>query len=245
MFPKAKSRTDLIIKQIEEELVVYDLERDQGHTLNPTAALVFQMCDGRTTPDEMAAQMSHTLDVPYADKLTWMALDRLDQAHLLTHKLERPVSVQLGLTRRQMLKLAGKAGVVMALLPMVASIVVPTPAQASSGGHPGGDGNPGNGGDRCKESYYGCLDACKKLEEDAEAEERICHQLQQEIEALENGAGGPNSGEEDDDARLKRLKELKIQYQKHVMRRKQLKLKAEQCRRQCRERLNACIHGED
>ena len=53
------SRTDnLVIRELDDETLVYDMERDEAHCLNQTAALVWQQCDGKTT----AAQAARILE---------------------------------------------------------------------------------------------------------------------------------------------------------------------------------------
>ena len=51
--PKAR-QNDLVVQEVFDELVIYDLERNQVHSLNPTAALVWQQCDGQTSPAQLA-----------------------------------------------------------------------------------------------------------------------------------------------------------------------------------------------
>jgi hypothetical protein len=91
----------------------------------------------------------HHLGREQAAEVMWLALDQLGEVHLLQEKVKRhgpPI------TRRQALKMMG---VTAALLPVVASIVAPTPAQASSAGPPvgapagtdtGGDTSDNSGG---------------------------------------------------------------------------------------------------
>ena len=56
MNPRAR-RDGLVIRELNGELLVYDLERHRAHCLNPTAALVFKQCDGRTSPARMGASI--------------------------------------------------------------------------------------------------------------------------------------------------------------------------------------------
>ena len=46
--PRAR-KDGLVIKELSNETLVYDLERDEAHCLNQTAGLVWKQCDGRTT----------------------------------------------------------------------------------------------------------------------------------------------------------------------------------------------------
>jgi len=47
--PQARSE-DLVIQDIGDEVLVYDLTRHKAHCLNRTAALVWRKCDGTRTP---------------------------------------------------------------------------------------------------------------------------------------------------------------------------------------------------
>jgi ferric-dicitrate binding protein FerR (iron transport regulator) len=140
-----------MVKQVDDEMVVFDLQRDQVHSLNPTAAFVFRHCDGQTSPDQLSALLAaeHHLGREQAAEVMWLALDQLGEVHLLQEKVKRHGPT---ITRRQALKMMG---VTAALLPVVASIVAPTPAQASSAGPPvgapagtdtGGDTSDNSGG---------------------------------------------------------------------------------------------------
>lgn len=57
LLPKARSE-GLITKEVDGELLVYDLERDRAHCLNEIAAAIWKRCDGSTTTTEIAAQLS-------------------------------------------------------------------------------------------------------------------------------------------------------------------------------------------
>src|ERR1044071_4757712 len=89
-YPRA--RTDrLVIKELPNEVLVYDLERDRAHCLNTTAAIVWKACDGSTTPEEMAAQLLKVNAVrgslstarQESESLVWNALHQLRRGHLL------------------------------------------------------------------------------------------------------------------------------------------------------------------
>ncbi len=114
-------------EQLDAELCLYDWQRKHVHTLNPTAAAVWARCDGATSPAQLAAQLQTLLDVPQAAEVVQATLQQLAAAHLL----EEPEALGLErkhISRRQLLKL----GVAAALVPLVSSIVAPTPVAAQS-----------------------------------------------------------------------------------------------------------------
>jgi hypothetical protein len=127
MKPRAR-REGLIVRQLPDELVVYDLERHQAHRLNRTAALVFDHADGGTTVGAIAGALCRELNVADADRLAWLALDRLDRAHLLDQAPVPPTGLASS-GRRDLLRRAGLAA---ALLPVVSSILAPTAAEAAN-----------------------------------------------------------------------------------------------------------------
>ena len=120
----------LALEKLDDELLVYDLERHRSHCLSRTAALVWGHCDGQTTPAEIAGKLQQELAVPAAEDLVWLALDRLEKAHLLAQPLARPAAAA-GVSRRQVLSKLRMVGGI-ALLPVVTSLVVPTAAAAAS-----------------------------------------------------------------------------------------------------------------
>src|SRR5712691_3044972 len=141
----------LVIQELPDEVLVYDLERDRAHCLNETAAFVWQHCDGRTTTGEIARSLGKKVNASVDEKVVWFAIDQLGRNHLMATRSVPPQSVA-GLNRREMVRVLGIAAAV--AVPVVASIVAPTPAQATTcvaqgGSCAGGQiccaGPPGNG----------------------------------------------------------------------------------------------------
>ena len=56
MYPRQSSTTHT--EQLGDEASVYDWARGQVHALNPIAARVWQLCDGATSPDAIAAVLA-------------------------------------------------------------------------------------------------------------------------------------------------------------------------------------------
>ena len=127
--PRAR-REGLVIQELPDEVLVYDRERDKAHCLNQTAALVWGYCDGTTTVPTMARHLERDLNTNKVDeKIVWYALDQLSKDHLLEESFVAPTLLG-GMTRRQMVHVLGIAAVV--AIPLVTSIVAPTPAQAAT-----------------------------------------------------------------------------------------------------------------
>jgi hypothetical protein len=54
----------LEVHEVDDGLVVYQAATDRVHYLNPTASVVFQLCDGRRTEVEIAALVGEAWQLP-------------------------------------------------------------------------------------------------------------------------------------------------------------------------------------
>jgi hypothetical protein len=123
-FPQARS--ECLARECGDEILVYDLQRDVGHCLNSTAAATWKLCDGITSPSQIANTLSRRFSTPEDESVVLLALDRLAEAHLLVE----PVVRAKHLSRRLAIRRIGIAAAI--ALPLVTSIVAPTPAHAVS-----------------------------------------------------------------------------------------------------------------
>ena len=128
---------DLVIRELDDETLVYDTERDKAHCLNRTAAMVWKQCDGSTTAKEALRSLNSAFSVPVDEDVIWLAVKQLERFHLV----EAPKKLPSASRRELMLKYAPAA----LALPVIMSITAPTPAGTSSCGGPGAScGNPGD-----------------------------------------------------------------------------------------------------
>lgn len=119
----------LVVQEIPDEVLVYDLERHEAHCLNPTAARVWKYCDGRTSVPDIAHRLQHELNTPVDETVVWYALERLDKSNLLQARVARSAGAAK-VSRRDVL---GKLGIGTVLaIPLITSIVAPTAAQNCS-----------------------------------------------------------------------------------------------------------------
>lgn len=130
MTPKARHE-NLVVQELGDETVVYDEKRNHVHRLNSTAAQVWKHCNGQNSVTEIASILQDGLKTPVTEEIVWLALDRLDKERLLEGTLVRPEEAS-NITRRRMLKKAALVGGMTLLIPVVQSIVAPTPAMAMS-----------------------------------------------------------------------------------------------------------------
>ena len=101
----------LIIEEILDETIIYDLRRNRAHSLNRTAAFVWRHCDGRTGV---------------------RALARLLAKARLLDVSPTPPGPSATYSRRAVMQTLGSVGRVALVLPVVHSILTPLAAQAQS-----------------------------------------------------------------------------------------------------------------
>lgn len=160
--PRAR-KAGLVTRNLRDEVLVYDLDRHTASCLNRAAALVWDSCNGETTVPDLVAKLQAELGAEVDERAVWLALDRLDEAHLLEGEAPAPLG-EPSPSRREWLRGLGGLGVRAALLPAVVTIVAPTVADARSAvtsaeckGRPAGAcGNtPCAGGGTCKPAAKG------------------------------------------------------------------------------------------
>jgi Coenzyme PQQ synthesis protein D (PqqD) len=113
----------LVIREVDDETLVYDMERDHAHCLNQTATLVWQLCDGKTTAAQAARSLQGTLGSEVDSDVIWLAVKQLEKFHLVERAKTPSVS-----RRTLVLKYAPAA----LALPVIMSISAPTAAGAAS-----------------------------------------------------------------------------------------------------------------
>lgn len=109
------ARTDkLSVRELPDETLVSDLERNKVHCLNRTLALIWKHCDGATEQATLARLVQEQLGVADAAAVVQLGLDQLGRRHLLTQAPQTPTNeVRLG--RRDVLKRLAAAAVVLPL----------------------------------------------------------------------------------------------------------------------------------
>jgi len=127
------ARTDkFIVKEVDGELLVYDQQRHKAHCLNKLAADIWRLCDGSKTAAEIATQLS----TPTDERAVLIGFEELRRNHLLEPFDRSLLSTNLlpkAMTRRQAVRAFGLGLAV--VVPVVATITAPTPAQAGTCKH--------------------------------------------------------------------------------------------------------------
>lgn len=124
-YPTAR-RENLVIQEVPEEILVFDLDTNKAHCLNQTAAMVWKSCDGSRSVSEIAAIIAEQSGNQVNDDLVWLAIDQLNENKLLVDTAEK---VFTGNSRREAIKKIGMASMI--ALPIVASLAAPRSAMAS------------------------------------------------------------------------------------------------------------------
>jgi hypothetical protein len=125
-YPSAR-KSGLVIQEMPDEVLVYDLESNKAHCLNETAAFVWKSCDGKTSVSEIAALVDSKSGAKVSEDLVWLAIDQLSENNLLEEELRADFA---GQSRREVIKKIGLATVV--AIPVIASLVAPRSALAST-----------------------------------------------------------------------------------------------------------------
>ena len=125
--PLARTQ-DIIIQNLDKETLIYDLDANKAYALNETSRVIWELCDGKKTASEIAAECSKKFKNPISEDLIWFALAQLNKNNILANDgMFEPVTA---LNRRQTIKKLGLTSLV--ALPIVSSIVAPTAANAQS-----------------------------------------------------------------------------------------------------------------
>jgi hypothetical protein len=125
---KPQRRDGVVVRELADEVLVYDLRTHRAHCLNAVAGHVFKRCDGQTSVGAIARSVREECGAQVDEAWVGLALDRLGEAGLLQ---EAGTSETVGRpSRREIVKKAG-LGVAL-LLPAVISVLAPTPAEAAA-----------------------------------------------------------------------------------------------------------------
>ena len=122
----------LLTEQLDDELLVYDEQQHLACRLNRTAALVWQSSDGQRTVQDLVEVLRDELGEVADEDLVMVTLDRLSQHDLIDSGYAPRDADTAGVSRRRFIRRVGVAGTAALALPVVQSIIAPTPAAAQS-----------------------------------------------------------------------------------------------------------------
>ena len=125
-YPLARTN-GLVVQEVPNEVLVFDMESNEAHCLNETAAMVWKYCDGKTSVPQIAEILGESNGSSANDDLVWLAIDQLNEHKLLEKAVETKFA---GASRREVLRKIGLASVV--ALPIIASMAAPSSVLAST-----------------------------------------------------------------------------------------------------------------
>lgn len=122
-------KNNVLVQQLDKELLLYDLSRDKVFCLNETSLMVWNLCDGKNTVEDIRREISLRLKTNISEEMIWLALDKLKNEQLLSNHQGFRINFN-GLNRREVIKNAGFA--TMVALPLISAVISPTAAAAQS-----------------------------------------------------------------------------------------------------------------
>ncbi|PYX44357.1 MAG: hypothetical protein DMG79_20895 [Acidobacteria bacterium] len=129
-------RTDLIVRDLTDEVVLYDRKTRRAHCLNPIASAVWKLCDGQRNIAEIARTLERDED------LVRTVLQQFDESGLLRNE-GSALNGRGMISRRELVKRIGIGASVG--LPMLTSILVPSASAAPSPASKPARSHRGNG----------------------------------------------------------------------------------------------------
>jgi hypothetical protein len=116
----------LVIQEMPDELLVYDMESNKAHCLNSTATAVWKACDGQNDISDIAGMINKT-DKLIGEELVWLAIKQLNESNLLEQKISSKFE---GISRREVIKKVGLTAAIS--LPIISALSFPSATLAST-----------------------------------------------------------------------------------------------------------------
>jgi hypothetical protein len=124
------SRQDgLVVQNLSDEVLIYDLKTNKAFCLNETSALVWNLCDGKKSVVEISQTISRKLNSAISEDFVWLAIDQLKKENLLSNGSQIKPDFN-GLSRREAIRKIGLTSMI--ALPVVTSLIAPRAVDAAS-----------------------------------------------------------------------------------------------------------------
>src|SRR6185503_13950225 len=130
----------LIVHELPDEVLIYDVARDKAHCLNPASAFVWKHCDGRTTLPALTVAFKEKFGTA-DEQLIRLALDQLEKFDLLQEPMRRAPLLK-PISRRTLVRSMGFAAMIS--VPLITTMLAPTVhaiVSCQAEGHPCGNNN--------------------------------------------------------------------------------------------------------
>ncbi|MBX7173885.1 MAG: PqqD family protein [Pyrinomonadaceae bacterium] len=122
-------QSNIVIQELENEILIYDLNRNEAFCLNETAGIIWQLCDGTKTVAEISQAVGKKFNANVSEGFVWLALEQLKKDKLIESQVAPPTEFA-GMNRREIVRKIGFASMV--ALPVVASLIAPISVNAQS-----------------------------------------------------------------------------------------------------------------
>jgi subtilisin family serine protease len=136
----------LLVRELNGEVLVYDLHSHKAHCLNTTAALIWKHCDGRTSESDIARIIEGHQNTPVHPDAVPFGLLQLRRTHLLKTQITRTAD-GAALSRRDLIKRLGATAAVG--IPLVTSVLAPKAVEAATCTAGGGACSPDGANAAC------------------------------------------------------------------------------------------------
>ncbi len=127
MLPKHRS-SDLVVQEVGDETVVYDLISNRVVCLNRTSSVIWKYCTGARTSQEVALAATAALGSDVSVDVVHFALQQLGNEALLEDEL--PKMHFAGMSRREVIRRIGLTTAI--AIPLVSSVTAPEAIHAQS-----------------------------------------------------------------------------------------------------------------
>jgi hypothetical protein len=118
----------LVCEDVSEECVIYDAREKRAHHLNSTSTWIWRRCDGNTTIEALADSLAQEFNVTDGLPVLVTGLEQLETRELLDNPVDfNLLAVEQAAISRRAVVAGGSV-----LMPLVVSILAPTPAAAKS-----------------------------------------------------------------------------------------------------------------
>lgn len=102
MRPHAR-KTGVVVEEVDGEVLIYDLARNEAHCLRDVTALVWRLADGQIPVETIIERVRESSTGDVTEDGVWSALESLSEAHLLIEPIAGP-SLAFIQTRREMMR---------------------------------------------------------------------------------------------------------------------------------------------
>ena len=120
-------KSGLVVQEVPDEILVYDLETNKAHCLNQSAAMIWKSCDGNNSVSDITKLVEAQAGGKVTEDFVWLAIDQLSENNLLETEIAANFA---GTSRREVIKRIGLASMI--AIPVIASLVAPQSALAAS-----------------------------------------------------------------------------------------------------------------